>query len=129
MNRIIGKILLVIIMFTIFMCSQVSAADSVGKIFSDAKSFISDDSSGSSDIPVKTENIQNISKVISSILLAISIIVAFITITLMGINFMIQSTEEKAKVKEALIPFCIGAIVSFGAFGIWKIAVTLFVQL
>lgn len=129
MNRIIGKILLVIIMFTIFMCSQVSAADSVDKIFSDAKSFISDDSSGSSDIPVKTENIQKISKVISSILLAISIIVAFITITLMGINFMIQSTEEKAKVKEALIPFCIGAIVSFGAFGIWKIAVTLFVQL
>ena len=34
---------------------------------------------------------------------------------------MLGSIEEKAQVKEALIPFIIGCIVVFGAFGIWKI--------
>ena len=38
---------------------------------------------------------------------------------------MIGSAEEKAQIKDALIPFVIGCIVIFGAFGIWKIFVTM----
>ena len=43
----------------------------------------------------------------------------------MGIKFMIGSVEEKAEIKAALVPFVIGCIVVFGAFGIWKIVVTI----
>ena len=39
--------------------------------------------------------------------------------------FMLGSMEEKAQIKEALIPFVIGCIVAFGAFGIWKIFITI----
>lgn len=38
---------------------------------------------------------------------------------------MVASAEDKAKVKEALIPYVIGCAVIFGAFTIWSIAVNL----
>ena len=44
---------------------------------------------------------------------------------ILGIKFMIGSVEEKAEIKAALVPFIIGCVVVFGAFGIWKIVVTI----
>ena len=35
------------------------------------------------------------------------------------------SVSEKANVKETLIPYIAGCIVIFGAFGIWKLVVTI----
>ena len=32
-----------------------------------------------------------------------------------------KNVEEKAKIKESMVPWIIGIFVSFGAFGIWKI--------
>ena len=44
----------------------------------------------------------------------------------MGIKFMAASAEDKAKVKESMVPFVIGMGVIFGSFLIWKIAVGVF---
>ena len=44
----------------------------------------------------------------------------------MAINFAIQSVEDKAKVKESMVPWIIGIFISFGAYGIWKITMTIF---
>lgn len=49
----------------------------------------------------------------------------FIVGTVIGIQFMVASAEDKAKVKEALIPYIIGCAVIFGSFTIWSIAVRL----
>lgn len=49
----------------------------------------------------------------------------FIVGTIIGIQFMVASAEDKAKVKEALVPYIIGCIVIFGAFTIWSIAVNI----
>ena len=57
--------------------------------------------------------------------MTIGVFVAFIMIAIMGIKFMMQSTEEKAQIKESLMPFLIGLIVTFGAFSIWKIAISI----
>ena len=38
---------------------------------------------------------------------------------------MAGSVEQKAKVKDALVPYIVGCIVIFGAFGIWKLVLTL----
>ena len=38
---------------------------------------------------------------------------------------MVGSMDEKAKVKESLIPFVIGCVIIFGAFGIWKLIATI----
>ena len=59
------------------------------------------------------------------LLMAIGIVVMFIVGTVIGIQFMVASAEDKAKVKEALIPYIIGCAVIFGAFTIWSIAVRL----
>ena len=48
-----------------------------------------------------------------------------IVITALGIKFMLGSVEEKAKVKETLIPFTIGCIIIFGAYIIWRLVMQL----
>ena len=41
---------------------------------------------------------------------------------------MTQSVEEQAKVKETLIIYAVGCIVTFGAFGIWKMVIEIMKQ-
>lgn len=67
----------------------------------------------------------NTSKTISNILIVVSIIVAAIIGSFMGIKTMIASIEEKAEIKQTLVPYLIGAGICFGAFSIWSIIVTL----
>ena len=38
---------------------------------------------------------------------------------------MAGSVEQKAKVKDSLVPYIVGCTVIFGAFGIWKLVVTI----
>jgi hypothetical protein len=45
--------------------------------------------------------------------------------TVLGIKFMLGSIEEKAKIKEVLIPYILGCVVVFGAYGIWRLVITL----
>ena len=56
-------------------------------------------------------------------LVSIGIAVMLIVGTIIGIKFMIASAEEKAKVKEALIPYVVGCAVILGAFTIWEVVV------
>jgi hypothetical protein len=53
--------------------------------------------------------------------LAVAIIIGLV----LGIQFMVGSVEQKAKVKDSLLPYIIGCIVIFGAFGIWKLVLTI----
>ena len=59
------------------------------------------------------------------LLMSIGIVAMFLVGTVIGIQFMVASAEDKAKVKEALIPYVIGCAVIFGAFTIWSVAVNL----
>ncbi len=44
---------------------------------------------------------------------------------ILGIKFMVASAEEKAKIKESMIPYVLGCVVIFGAVGIWKLVVSI----
>ena len=59
------------------------------------------------------------------LLMAIGIVVMILVGTIIGIQFMVASAEDKAKLKETLIPYVIGCAVIFGAFTIWSIAVNI----
>ena len=74
---------------------------------------------------VDTTKMQSTSKEIVNILIVIGMCVAVVTIAVLGIKFMLGSIEEKAQIKESLVPFIIGCIVVFGAFGIWEIFITI----
>ena len=43
----------------------------------------------------------------------------------LGIKIMVATVEEKAKIKELMVPYIVGCIVMFSAFTIWKIVVTI----
>ena len=58
-------------------------------------------------------------------LLTIGTVAAVIVGAVLGIQFMVGSVEQKAKIKDSLIPYVAGCIVIFGAFGIWKLVITI----
>ena len=125
MNKNILKIVGIVIIF-IILCLNMQT-NVYADWISDASDFSSEGSTSSSDvITMDTGKVKNVSNVVSGILLGISVIVAVITTAVLGINFIVQSAEEKAKVKEALVPLIIGMIISFGAYAIWKFAIQIF---
>ena len=95
---------------------------SLSDVISGGDSFINAGKGGSAQID--KGSLQNASSSIYNILLICGMIVAVLIGAILGIKFMIGSVEEKAEIKAALVPFVIGCIVVFGAFGIWKIVVT-----
>ena len=75
---------------------------------------------------LKEEDIKTISDDIYTILITIAAVIAVIVGGVLGIQFLLASAEEKAKIKEALIPYIVGCMVAFGAFGIWKMVTSIF---
>lgn len=78
--------------------------------------------------PVDQQKMQAISNSLFNILLTIAVILAIIIGLIIGIKFIMSSAEDKANIKQALIPYVAGCVVAFGAFGIWKIVVELLNQ-
>lgn len=93
-----------------------------GDIVSGADDFIQEGQNGTTVTP-SNDDIKSVSDDIYYILLTIGIVAAVIVGGILGIQFMLAGAEDKAKIKEALIPYVIGCIVVFGAFTIWKIVV------
>lgn len=52
-------------------------------------------------------------------------IIAVLVGAVLGIKIMVATVEEKAKIKELMVPYIVGCIVMFSAFTIWKIVVTI----
>ena len=75
------------------------------------------------DLTVDTEKLRETSSVIYRLLFTIGVIIAVAIGGYLGIKFIVASVEEKAQVKEMLIPYVIGCIVIFGAFTIWRLVV------
>lgn len=69
--------------------------------------------------------LKDISDVIYNTLLAVGLIAAVAIGIYLGIKIMIGSAETQAQYKELLTPYFIGCVVVFGAFGIWKLVVTI----
>ena len=97
------------------------------KVFSswvdDAKSFL-----GAADktVNLNGDKLESASNDIYNLLSSIGMIIAVVVGIILGITYMLVAAEEKAKVKESLIPYVIGCIVIFGAFGIWKLLINIF---
>ena len=73
--------------------------------------------------------LKNTTDKIYNILLALGIVLSVIVGGILGIQIMWGSIEQQVKAKEMLLPYAAGCVVIFGAFGIWKICLTIFSQL
>lgn len=115
------KILFVFMIITLLICStSIVQANSISEIMTGADNFISN---GSSTSTISGDKLKELSDTIYNVLLIIGTIIAVIIGAVLGIQFITGSVEQKAKVKDSLIPFIVGCIVIFGAFGIWKLVV------
>lgn len=103
--------------------TSTDSGTSLSDVISGGDSFISDGKEGSAQID--KWQLEGVSSSIYNILLICGVIVAVIIASVLGIKFMLGSVEEKADIKAAMVPFIIGCVVVFGAFGIWKIVVTI----
>lgn len=97
-----------------------SQEKSLDDMMNDADSFISQGA-----IKYNETYLQNFSKTMYNILLAVGVAIAVIIGGIIGIKLMTASVEEKAQVKELLVPYVVGCIVVFGGFAIWKLVVTI----
>ena len=120
MKKIVITIFLVIaLLISIY---NISYASSIDSIFTGADSFLEAGKSTKGEGGFSWEGITNASDLIYNTLLIIGIIAVVIVGAVLGIKFMTSAVEEQAKIKESLIPFVAGAVIIFGAFGIWKLA-------
>lgn len=118
---------IVIFMIILLILSQplYSNAFSIDNIIEDGKSF-EDAGTSSSGTIITDDELEPVSSMISNVLLTIAIAVTLISAIVMGINFAIQSVDDKAKIKESMIPWVIGIFISFGAYGIWQVTMKVF---
>lgn len=133
------SIILMIVMSINLLSYKMYAADSLDSIMQGADDFRksgsssvmqnADDNRGQGESGstgeklVDEADLKETSDFIYNVLLAIAMVVAVIVGMIIGIQFMTGSVEEKAKIKEALMPYVAGCVVVFGAFGIWKLAI------
>lgn len=95
------------------------AADDV---VNDADNFLNDPNSTSY---IKTDELQDFSQNIYSILLGIGIVIAVVMGGIIGVKLIFAPLEERAEAKKLLIPYAVGCVLVFGAFGIWKLIITI----
>ena len=118
-------IILIIVINVMFFNINIVQASGISDVFSGGDDFLSTSKNVNNRVSIDESQLKSTSTMIYNILLILGMCVAVIVAAILGIKFMIGSMEEQAKVKEALIPFVIGCIVVFGAFGIWKIFINI----
>ena len=124
-KSILKNIILMMLLFlSIFSSSNIVFAtgdQSVSGIIEGGSSFINDGEKQTS--PITTDKTQELTNDLYNILFFVGLVLAVIIGIILGIQFMTGSVEQK--VKDALVPYIAGCIIIFGAFGIWKLVVTI----
>ena len=113
--------ILIILLMICLIPIRTFAGTAIDDVLGDGDTFISH--ADSADTVINTSKLQSFSGDVFNLILAIGMVIAVIVGIVLGIQFMISSVEEKAKVKEILIVYVIGCAVLFGAFTIWKIVI------
>lgn len=116
---------LIIFMMIIFICCP-NKAYAAGSITDDGDSFIKIGKDAyANNKPLDEGALKITSGEVYNVLFTIAVVLAFGIGLVIGIQFIVGSVDEKAKIKETLVPYVIGCIVIFSAFTIWKIVVEL----
>ncbi len=116
-SKLLISIFLLILLTSIISINTVKAF-SLTEASQSAKNFLNRGQS-----KVEAGALNSTSQAFYKVLLAIGIVAAIVVGMIIGIKLMIASADEKAKVKDMLMPYIAGCVVVFGAFGIWSIFV------
>ena len=143
MVKNIGSIIKIIILMIIILItfSPISRAFSLDSIMNDGFFFLEDgrnnqivkdengdiiyDENGNAVHVLDSEQLQTEINSVFNVVYTIGVALSVLVGAILGIKFMTGSVEEQAKIKETLIPYILGCVVVFGAFGIWKMVITI----
>lgn len=101
---------LMIVLMVVATCTNVFAKVDVNQIKSDGNTGADN-------------TIQNIGSTILSIITGVGMVLAVVLVAVLGIKYMMGSTEEKSEYKKSMIPYLVGAVLVFGASAIGKAVV------
>lgn len=126
MNKVIKillKIIMIVLLYTSIYIPKVDALGSLSEIFSSADSFLDEGkkSDTGEDKVLNLTEVKELNNDVYNILFTIGVALSVIIGAILGCQLMLGSVETQVKAKEMLVPYVIGCIVIFGAFGIWKI--------
>ncbi len=113
------------LLYVFLINTYANAATSLDSIIQGADDFVSTGGTEAASSGTSYNEIKNVSSMVFNTFLTIGTIAAAIVIGILGIKFMMAPSEEKAQIKESMIPYVIGCFVMFGSFTIWKIVVQL----
>lgn len=125
MKKILIKfliILIAIILVNTITFNTISYASSADDIISQGDGFLS---KADKNEVINTDALKVTSGNIYNILFTIGVVLSVAIGMIIGIQFIMGSVEEKAKIKETLVPYVVGVFIIFAAFTIWKIAVNI----
>ncbi len=106
-----------------------TVAGSIDGIINDGDEFLNKDNELAKGLTPQTGDLQEFSSIMYNILFVIGVVVAVIMGAVLGIKFMMASVEGKAQIKEWLVKYAVGCAIVFGAFGAWKIVITILEQI
>ena len=121
-------------MISVFNCFNFAYAadDTLSDIFSDGDKFLEAQNNKTNngilsdkEMQEAQDKINDASGIIYNVLFGIGMVVAVVVGSILGIQFMISTVDERAEIKKTLIVYVVGCVILFGAFGIWKIVVNL----
>ena len=134
MKKVICKILLIVIIMNFAILGNVKTVKAESfwdGIISSGENFLETgriEAATNTDAASDEETSKFIS-ILYNTLLTLGVIITIAVGGVMGIKFMMASAEDKAKIKESMVPYVVGSILIFGAFGIWKMFITIFSQI
>lgn len=125
LKRIISILIVTVCLIGIFSIESHVSAVSLSDMASDIETF----KSKGEALSVNTDQMEKEFAGLGKILTTIGAGVLLIVITYMGIKYFISTPEEQAKLKGQLIGVVVSAVVIFGAYSIWKMAVSIFMNM
>ncbi len=111
-----------IIILLIFLLS--SKIFAISDLFSTANGWL-ETGRQHTNTTMDTTNLKQTSDTIFNIFFGVGVAVAIVVGAILGIQFMTAGIDQKVEVKKSLFPYIISCFVLFGAFGIWKLIVTI----
>lgn len=74
---------------------------------------------------IKANNINDLTGKVLGVVQVVGVATGIVMLIVIGIKYMLTSVEEKAAIKQRLIPYVIGAVLLFGGTGLLTIIVNL----
>lgn len=121
-NIIYNILLIIAFLFVILYPCNVKAM-TLDSIMNGADNFVKKGNDTSKIIDKK--QLKDTSDITYNVLLGVGMVLMVIVGMILGIKYMMAGSEEKAGLKETLVPYFISCVVVFGGFTIWKIVINI----